>query len=124
VVIHVLPPRAVQAALPNFSSLEVKLKRVFGVCSLVCAVSMGTIVVLQLTIDEKGRVELCAAFFMASALICMLVFAVVGVGRPQGQLLVPGGLHCACLCFMFVSRSGAALHSHTFCRVFACSYLL
>ena len=68
------------AALPNFASLEVKLKRSFWGCGLVCAASTGTIVLLQLAIDTKDRVQLCTALFVAIALIGALIFAVLGIG--------------------------------------------
>jgi hypothetical protein len=68
------------AALPNFKSLEVKMKHIFGGCSLACAVSTGTIILLQLAVDEKNRVELCTALFVAFGVICILVFVVLGVG--------------------------------------------
>ena len=68
------------AALPNFASLEIQLKRIFGGCSCVCAVSTGTIALLQLVVDEKDRVGLSTALFVAFLVICILVFVVLGVG--------------------------------------------
>jgi hypothetical protein len=88
------------AALPNFTSLEVKLKRVFGVCSLLCAVSTGTIILLQLAIDEQNRVELCAALFVALGFICILIIAVLGVGGHKVRFY---SVHCASIFLVFIA---------------------
>jgi hypothetical protein len=68
------------AAMENFAKLEMKLKRSFGICSLVCAASSGCVILLQLAVGEEDRVALCTSFFVVLALICVLGCGVLGVG--------------------------------------------
>jgi hypothetical protein len=68
------------ALAPNFGNLEIQLKRVFGGCSLVYAVSSGSVILLQLFIDENDRVALSTALFVLSALMFVVVCIVLAIG--------------------------------------------
>jgi hypothetical protein len=68
------------AAVPDFVKMKILLNRIFGYCSLSCAVSVGVVLLLQLGVDEEDRMAVSAAFFVVFALICVLASVVAGAG--------------------------------------------